>query len=73
MNISLKAARVNAGFRQADVAAKMHIDKATIVSWEKGRTAPRANQLKELSDLYDIPMDYIFLPTKTTLSSDVAS
>lgn len=69
MTISLKAARVNAEYRQSDVAAKLHVDKATIISWEKGRTAPRADQLKELSTLYDVPIDYIFLPTKTTLSS----
>ena len=66
MNISLKAARVNAELRQNDAAEKLSVDKATIISWEKGRTAPRADQLRALSELYGVPMDYIFLPIKTT-------
>ena len=66
MNISLKAARVNAELRQCDAAEKLSVDKATIINWEKGRSAPRADQLRSLSELYGVPMDYIFLPTKTT-------
>lgn len=59
--ISLKAARVNAGYTQTDVSKKINVDKSTIIKWEKGKTAPRADQLKLLCDLYEIPIDYIFL------------
>ena len=69
MIVSLKAARVNAELSQEEVSAHLRVAKATIVNWEKGRTAPRADQLKELCSLYDASMDDIYLPNKTTLSS----
>ena len=36
LQISLAAARVNAGMTQDDVAKKMKVSKNTIVKWEKG-------------------------------------
>lgn len=63
LKISLAAARVNAGLTQSEVAQIMRIGKQTIVNWEKGITEPKINQARELSDLYKIPLDYIFLPS----------
>lgn len=65
LQISLAAARVNAGFTQADVAAKMRVGKQTIVKWEKGLSEPSITQGRELSKIYGIPLDYIFLPSKS--------
>lgn len=62
IQISLAAARVNAGMTQQDVAEKMHISKQTIVNWEKGKIAPGIPQLEMMSRLYNIPIDNIFLP-----------
>lgn len=59
--ISLKAARVNAKMRQKDAAKKVGVDTSTIINWEKGKTAPRADQLKKLCDIYNVPIDFIFL------------
>lgn len=59
--VSLKAARVNAGLRQEDVAKHIHVSKATIVSWELKKTFPKADQLKSLCSLYSVPMDAISL------------
>lgn len=36
LQISLAAARVNAGLTQEEVVKKMHISKNTLVNWEKG-------------------------------------
>lgn len=36
IQISLAAARVNAGMTQEEVAKKMGISKQTIINWEKG-------------------------------------
>ena len=36
LQITLAAARVNAGFTQEEVAKKMGISKQTIINWEKG-------------------------------------
>ena len=66
LQISLAAARVNAGMTQEEVAEKMRISKQTIVNWEKGRVIPSFATVQALSSLYGIPMDKIFLQTKST-------
>lgn len=68
LQISLAAARVNANMTQADVAEKMHLNKQTIVNWENNRIIPKTAQLEMMSRMYNIPVDNIFLPTKSTLS-----
>lgn len=62
--ISLAAARVNAGLTQEDVAKSLNVGKQTVVSWEKGNSEPKISQAKQLSELYHMPLDYIFLPNK---------
>ena len=42
--ISLAAARVNAGLTQKDVAKALKVGKQTIVSWEKGNSEPKMSQ-----------------------------
>ncbi len=65
LQISLAAARVNANLKQADVAKAMHVSKQTIMHWEKGQTEPTISQCRELSRLYDMPLDCIFLPQRS--------
>lgn len=65
--ISLAAARVNAGMTQDEVAKKMKVSKNTVVAWEKGTTEPKVSQGKALSDLYNIPLKFIFMPEKSNL------
>lgn len=62
LQITLAAARVNAGMTQADVASKMHISKNTILNWEKGKVSPGIPELEMLCRMYKIPKDNIFLP-----------
>lgn len=64
LQITLAAARVNAGFTQEDVAKEMRITKQTIVNWEKGKIIPKTAQLDFMCKLYKISQDYIFLPLK---------
>lgn len=63
--ISLAAARVNANLTQEEVAKALNVGKQTIVSWEKGKSEPKMSQCRMLSNLYDISIDNIFLPTKS--------
>lgn len=63
--ISLAAARVNAKMTQDEAARKMHVTKQTIVNWEKGASEPSISQARGLSSLYDVPLDYIFLPSES--------
>ncbi|MBM6686854.1 helix-turn-helix domain-containing protein [Faecalicatena contorta] len=65
LQISLAAARVNAGMTQEYVAKVMHVSKQTIVNWEKGYSEPTISQSRELSKIYHMPLKYIFLPEKS--------
>lgn len=62
LQITLAAARVNAGLTQEDVAREMKVSKNTVVNWEKGASEPSISQGRHLSELYNMPLDYIFLP-----------
>lgn len=61
LQITLAAARVNAGLTQSDVAKEMQISNQTIVSWEKGRITPKPAQFQMLARIYKIGVDDIFL------------
>lgn len=62
--ISLEAARVNAGLTQKELAEILGVSNVTVVNWEKGNTEPTISQLKLISKLSGIPMDFIFIPEK---------
>ena len=64
MQISLKAARVNAELTQDEAAIKIKKTKQTIVNWENGVTEIKYKDLVALSQLYDMPLEYIRLPDK---------
>lgn len=66
IQISLAAARVNAKLTQEDVAKRMKIGKRTIINWEKGASVPSFSDINMLSQIYGIPVDNIFLPSKST-------
>lgn len=65
LQISLAAARVNARLTQEEVAKKMKISKNTLVNWEKGKAEPTISQGRQLSTIYKISLDNIFLPGKS--------
>lgn len=66
LKISLAAARVNAGLTQEEVAKRMKVGKRTIINWEKGNAIPSFADVNLLSQIYNLPIDYIFLPEKST-------
>ncbi len=61
MKISLKAARVNAGLTQTQVAEALGKNPMTIASWENGKSAPNMRNLYELCALYKMPVRNILL------------
>ncbi len=63
--ISLEAARVNAGLTQKELAEMLGVSNVTIVNWEKGNSEPSVSQLRKISELSGIPMDFIFIPDKS--------
>lgn len=60
--ISLEAVRVNAKMTQKEWAEMLGVSNATVINWEKGKTEPSLSQLKTMSKLSGIPMDFIFVP-----------
>ena len=61
--ISLKAARVNAGLTQEQAAKAIGKTKQTIVNWETGKTDIKYSDLIRLSELYEMPVEYIDIET----------
>lgn len=66
LQITLAAARVNAGMTQEDVAQRLQVSKQTIINWEKGRTIPGIPEIEMLARIYRIPQENIFLPCYST-------
>lgn len=65
IRISLAAARVNAEMSQKELAGVLGVDASTISNWESGRSEPNASQLRKISDVSGIPMDFIFIPVQS--------
>lgn len=63
--ISLEAARVNANLTQEKLAKILGVSKTTVCNWENGLTEPSLSQLRKISELSGIPMDFIFVPDKS--------
>lgn len=55
----LKKHRLAKEFTQEDVAKKLNASRATISSWETGRTFPDIEKLVYLSNLYDLSLDQL--------------
>ena len=63
IQITLAAARVNAGYSQKEAAKKLGVSNCTLLNWEKGVSMPKANQIVAICNLYRVPYDMlIFLP-----------
>ena len=63
MAITLKAARVNAGFTQTEAAKLLNISKGTLASYEKYKTIPGIDTAQKIAALYGLAVDgIIFLP-----------
>ncbi len=62
-NITLRAARVNAGLTQKEVANKLEISNKTLSNWESGKAMPKVDKIDALCKLYGRTYDeIIFLP-----------
>ena len=59
MRITLKAARVNKGMTQVEVANSLNVTKKTVCSWENGKTMPKLDKIEPLCNLYGVTYDDI--------------
>ena len=59
MQITLKAARVNAGLTLEQVEKSTGYARKTLSSWENQKTVPRTDKLLKLCNLYGISVAHI--------------
>lgn len=59
MVITQKAARINAGLTQREVAEILGVRRATICKWEKGQVKMKDYQKSRLADIYNIDIECI--------------
>lgn len=57
--LSLKAARVNAGYSQKKAAELLGISNKTLCSWENGKTFPDQPMIEKICALYGVTYDMI--------------
>lgn len=58
--ITLKAARVNAGLTIMSAAKALGIGKDTLIKWEKNSGLVNPIRQRAISQVYGIPSDHIF-------------
>lgn len=61
IRIILPAVRTNARMNQQEWADALHVNKSTITNWESGKTEPTLTQLRTMSELSHIPIDFIYV------------
>ena len=62
MQLTLKAARVNAGMSQIEASAKIGTSKTTLGKWERGETFPTLDVYDRICTIYNVPFGSIILP-----------
>lgn len=65
MKMTLKTARINAGFKtQADAALALGVSKDTVSNWECGKTLPNLKMIPKIEKIYKVTSinQLIFLP-----------
>lgn len=65
VRICLKAVRVNCDMTQEEFSKELGVDKSTVWNWENGKGEPNVTQLRKMSELSSIPMDFIFVPEQS--------
>lgn len=61
MQISIKAARVNAGLTQKDAAERLGVTPLSLNRWENGKVIPNFAIVRKMAELYEIPLDNLYL------------
>ena len=65
--ITLKAARVNAGLTQKKAAEELGVSNKTLWNWEQGNSFPNAEMIKSICILYGVQYDHLNFLTANSL------
>ena len=60
--ITMKAARVNAGLTQKEMANLLHRTNNTVMAWEKGHKMPRADEFQRYCEICGVETSDVLLP-----------
>lgn len=67
IKFTLSACRSNAGFTLEEASKELGVNKATLSKYEKDSSNISMSLLNNASDLYQVPIDYIFIGKKYEL------
>ena len=59
LNEHLRDLRKQAGYSQQQMANKLHISQGAVSQWETGQTAPSAEQLVAIAQIFGISVDEV--------------
>ncbi len=72
IKLTLKGARVNAGYTQKKAATSIGVSNKTLCNWENGISTPNVQMVERLCVLYGVSYDnLIFLPANP-LKAEIA-
>ena len=55
----IKELRIESGLTQKELAKKLNTSNSAVCDWEKGRTQPDLQMLKNIANLFDVSTDYL--------------
>ncbi|MDP6166902.1 MAG: helix-turn-helix transcriptional regulator [Gammaproteobacteria bacterium] len=55
----IQNSRLALGFTEAQLARRIGVKKTTLINWESGKTAPRANRLAEMAGILNVPLMWL--------------
>lgn len=63
MKLTLRAARINKGFKQTEAAELLGVKESTLSRYERGMSFPDVSVLKKIEEVYSVNYnDLIFMP-----------
>ena len=62
--ISLAACRVNAKMTKTEMAYRLDVLPVMVEAWEKGEKEPELEQLRKISEISGVPMNFIYVEDK---------
>ena len=68
---NLSELRRSASMTQIDLAERLHYSDKAVSKWERGESIPDVGVLKEIADLFGVPVDYLLTEEHTAPREDV--
>ena len=56
---NLKTLRINKGFTQEELAARLNVVRQTVSKWEKGQSVPDSEMLVRLAEIFEVPVSQL--------------